>query len=603
MKKKGYVLDRKVFAFILVVSMVLSMMGTGFAETSEPAAKKIVILHTNDIHGRIETDSKEIIGLPKLSALLKQEKAENANTLLLDAGDAFHGQPVVTISRGESMAKIMDLVGYTAMTAGNHDFNYGYERLLELDKMTAFPVLGANVKKSDDTGLLTPYIIQEVDGIKVGIFGLATPETTYKTHPKNVEGLTFGDPVAEAKAVVAELEEKTDVIILLAHLGLDEASEDTSKKIAEEVTGIDVIVDGHSHDALMDGLVVGDTLIASAGEYSKYIGKVELSFAEGQLVEKKAHLLDFKAVEELEEDQAVVGLIASIKEEQDKALAEVIGKTNVKLEGAREKVRVGETNLGNLITDAMLEISDADVAITNGGGIRDSIAAGEITKKNAITVLPFGNIIVTRTVKGADIQAALEHGTKPYPESNGGFPHVAGITFEIDMNKPAGQRVINVAVKGQPLDMEKDYLLATNDFLAAGGDGYTMLANKPVGNDFAALDEALISYIQEKGTGNSASGRITVIEKEVEASEEVVVENDVTAAPTAPVEVQAPAAIEAAPAPAPAAQGDAYVVKAGDVLWKIAKQFGTTWEKLQEMNGLKNPHLIFPGQKLIVPAQ
>ncbi|SHJ92993.1 2',3'-cyclic-nucleotide 2'-phosphodiesterase/5'-or 3'-nucleotidase, 5'-nucleotidase family [Geosporobacter subterraneus DSM 17957] len=598
MREKGHFFGRKLFACLLVLTMVLSMFGTGFADTAETTTKKIVILHTNDIHGRIESDNSTVMGLAKFSAWVKQQKEENPNTLVLDAGDIFHGLPIVTINKGESMAKIMDLIGYDAMTAGNHDFNYGYERLLELDQMTKFPVLGANVKKADGTTLLTPYVIKEVNGVKIGIFGLATPETTYKTHPKNVEGLVFADPVAEAKAMVAELEEKTDMIIFLSHLGMDEASVNTSTKVAQEVKGIDLIIDGHSHHVLQEGKMIGDTLIASAGEYSKYFGKVEVSLSGGKVTGKKASLVDFKALEELAADQEVESLITAIKTAQDKALSEVIGKAAVKLEGAREKVRTGETNLGNLITSAMLNISGADVALTNGGGIRASIEAGDISLKSVVTVLPFGNIVVTRTVKGADIKAALEHGLKPYPEANGGFPHVAGMSFTIDASKPAGERVTNLMVKGQPIELEKEYLLATNDFMAAGGDGYTMLANKPVGNDFAALDEALISYIRGLGTvAGAVEGRITVI-NEIPKTEKVQV----------PVPAPAPAPLPA-PAPVvpqeerPAQQTQSYEVKAGDVLWRIAKQFGTTWEKLQEMNSLKNPHLIFPGQKLIVPAQ
>ncbi|AOT71215.1 5'-nucleotidase C-terminal domain-containing protein [Geosporobacter ferrireducens] len=615
MRKKGYFSGRKLFACLLVLSMVLSMFGTGFADTQESTAKNIVILHTNDIHGRIESDNQAVMGLAKFSAWVKQQKEENPNTLVLDAGDIFHGLPIVTIDKGESMAKVMNMIGYDAMTAGNHDFNYGYERLLELDQMTKFPVMGANVKKADGTSLLTPYIIKEVDGIKIGIFGLATPETTYKTHPKNVEGLVFEDPVTEAKTIVSELKEKADMIIFLSHLGLDESSIDTSKKVAAAVEGIDLIIDGHSHHVLQEGEMVGDTLIASAGEYAKYFGKVELSFAEGKVVAKKASLVDFKALEATEGDQEVEDLIGAIKTEQDQALSEVIGKAAQKLEGAREKVRVGETNLGNLITNAMLEVSKADVALTNGGGIRASIEAGDITLKSVVTVLPFGNIIVTRTVKGADIKAALEHGVKVYPESNGGFPHVAGISFVIDASKPAGERVSDLMVKGQLIDLEKEYLLATNDFMAAGGDGYTMLANKPIGNDFAALDEALISYIRGAETIEGAvEGRITVI-NEAPKAEAAPVES--VAVPTVPQEstgigaaadtktqVAAPTVpVEQKTVEMPASQTKAYEVKPGDVLWRIAKQFGTTWEKLQEMNSLKNPHLIFPGQKLIVPVQ
>jgi len=425
--------------------------------------------------------------------------------------------------------------------------------------------LSANVKKTDGKRLLTPYSIKEVDGFKIGIFGLATPETTYKTHPKNVEGLTFVDPVEEAKVMVAELKGKVDVIVALAHLGMDKSSQDTSIKLAQAVPEIDLIVDGHSHTTLKDGMMVGNTLIASAGEYDKNLGAIQLTFEGKKLIAKKAGLVTKEETEWIADDKDVLNLVNGIKTEQGKVLSQVIGKTAVKLDGEREQVRKGETNLGNLIADAMISVSGADAAITNGGGIRASIEAGDITKGQIITVLPFGNYIVTKKVKGADIKSALELGVKPYPEENGAFPHVSGMTYTIDPSKLAGEKVTSILIKGQPLDINQDYVLATNDFMAAGGDGYTMLADDATANEYPALDEAVISYIQAK----------QVVEPKVEGRI----------------------------AAKPATSTSIYIVKPGDVLWRIAKQYGTTWEKLVEINKLKNPHLIFPGQEIIVPAQ
>jgi 2',3'-cyclic-nucleotide 2'-phosphodiesterase (5'-nucleotidase family) len=212
----------------------------------------------------------------------------------------------------------------------------------------------------------------------------------------------------------------------------------------------------------------------------------------------------------------------------------------------------------------MVYVTGADCALLNGGGIRASIDAGDITKGEIITVLPFGNYIVTQRVTGAEIKAALEHGTRAYPEFSGGFPHVSGIKFVMDIGRQAGDRVLNISVNGQPLDLNKEYVLATNDFIAAGGDTYTMLVDNPILNEYGALDEALIAYIQEKRTVNPAvEGRITVQETKPETKY--------------------------------------YVVKPGDWLIKIAKKFNTTWQKLQELNKLPNPNLIFPGQKIILP--
>ncbi len=561
-------------AIILSLALLLGLLPAAVSAATETTTK-ITLLHTNDTHGRAEESDNDGMGFAKISTLFKQFLAENPNTLLLDAGDTFHGTTFATLQRGESIVNVMNEVGYDAMAAGNHDFNYGYGRLLELEKMAEFPVLSANVKKQDGDRLLKPYVIEEVDGIKLGLFGLTTPETTYKTHPKNVEGLTFADPAEEARVMVAELEAQgVDAIIAVTHLGIDASSTDTSIKVAKEAPGIDVIVDGHSHSTLVEGLQgENDTLIVSAGEYTKNLGVVELEFdADKKLISKKAHLISKEDAAETEPDPAVTGVIEEVKKSQETTLSEVVGKTAVRLDGEREKVRAGETNLGNLITDAMLDVTGADVAMTNGGGIRASIEAGDITKGDIITVLPFGNYIVTKKVTGADLKAALENGASAYPETKGGFAHVGGMSYAIDASKPAGQRIHSVKVGGKALDLKAGYMLATNDFMAAGGDEYTMFKDHPIAGEYPALDEALIAYIQKLGeVGPKVEGRIK-----------------------ATAQQGAPGGGEAQPA----AAAEVYVVKKGDTLWKIGIDHGTTWQELAKINKLKNPHLIYPGQKI-----
>lgn len=507
--KKGYI--------ALVSAMVISSGFSGaFAVKAEgntdANTKKITILHTNDSHGRAIEGEFDGMGFAKLSTLVKQYESKNPNTLLLDAGDTLHGTTFATLSKGESIVNVMNKVGYDGMAAGNHDFNYGYERLMELKDKMLFPLLSANVRKQDGNQLLKPYEIKEVDGLKLGIFGLSTPETHYKTHPKNVEGLSFTDPVKEAQAMVAELKaQKVDMIIAVTHLGIDESSTDTSIKVAKGAPGIDLIVDGHSHSTLVEGLKgENDTLIVSAGEYTKNLGVVELTFENNELKSTTAGLITKEQTAAIEEDPAVKEVIDEIQTAQEEILSEVIGKTAVKLDGEREQVRAGETNLGNLITDAMVDMTGADMAITNGGGIRASIGEGEITKGDVITVLPFGNYIVTKKLTGAQIKAGIENGVNAYPDAKGAFPHVSGLTFVIDASKAAGSRVQDMKIKGAPVEMNKEYLVATNDFMASGGDEYTSFKDSAIVNEFPALDEALVAYIQKIGTVNTkAEGRIT----------------------------------------------------------------------------------------------
>jgi len=498
---------------ILIVGNEVSGTVSVYEAVEKAKTKTITILHTNDSHARVFEGKYDGMGFAKLATLIDQLRLEKEHTLLLDAGDTFHGTTFATLEQGSSIVKIMNKIGYDAMAAGNHDFNYGYKRLLELSGMTNFPVISANVIY-EDTGelVLPPYTIKTINGVKLGIFGLSTPETHFKTHPKNVEGLKFTDPVEAARKMVSELKaQNVDVIIALTHLGTDASSTETSIKVAEGAPGIDLIVDGHSHT--VDDLENSGTLIVSAGEYLKNLGVVELTFDENnKLIDREATRITKEEAQDVTPHTDVEALINEIQSNQEKILSEEIGTTNVKLDGERELVRTGETNLGNLITDVMLEVTGADVAITNGGGIRASIDKGPITKGEVITVLPFGNYIQTMEVPGKVIKEALENGVSAYPEPKGAFPHVAGMTFAIDPNKPAGERVHSVKVNGKPLDMKETYTLATNDFLAAGGDEYTMFEGYKT-NDFPALDEAVIHYIQKvKTVEPKVEGRIVIAE-------------------------------------------------------------------------------------------
>lgn len=575
---------RKRISWMLMLALIISLFSFGYADTA--AGTKLVILHTNDTHARILESKNDGMGFAKLATEIAQIRAANPNVLLLDAGDTLHGQTFATLTKGENIIKLMNLLKYDAMTPGNHDFNYDQNQLVALSAKMSFPLLSSNVKKSDGTPLFTPSVIKEIGGLKVGLFALSTPETAYKTHPNNVAGLTFADPVAEAKAMVAELQDKTDVIVCLSHLGLDEGSEFTSKKVAEAVPGIDVIVDGHSHTVLKEGLKVGTTLIGQTGDYDKNLGIIEITVSGGKVSDSKASLFTKEQGAALTPDPAMTALIADL-DKSNKAITDVkVGSTAVVLDGERGKVRRGETNLGNLITAAMLDATGADVAFTNGGGIRASIDAGDITKGEIITVLPFGNYVVVKNVTGQDLLDALELGVGKYPEENGPFPHVAGITFTFDAGKPAGTRILSATAKGSPIDPKATYVLATNDFMAAGGDGYKMFADDKIKGEFPALDEIVTTYLTKVGSVSpTVDGRVKVVGTPV-AKPEV---KPAPPAPAVPVTVPAP--------------GASYTVKANDVLWKIAAQFKVDWKALASFNQLKDPNLIIPGQVLMIPVQ
>jgi len=561
--------SNKFLAVLLAMTLVFSSFGGFFTFAEETAEEETVIyiLHTNDMHGRVEYGKYDGMGFDKVAALVNQFRAENDNVLLFDAGDVAHGMPIATVSEGALVMNVMNVMGYDAMVPGNHDFNYGSDRLLELAEMADFPILAANLDVTE-TGesFLEGYKIIEVAGLKIGVFGLTTPETLFKSHPKNTEGLTFVDPVASAKKMVEMLEPQTDLIVALSHLGLDESSavNETSKGVAEQVEGIDLIVDGHSHTELPEGLLVNDTLIVQAKEYNKFVGLVKITIdAEGNATMEASLLTKDEGVA-LDADPEVRAAIDAEVAKQAEMLAEVVGKTSVDLQGAREYVRTGETNLGNFLADAMKWKAGADVALTNGGGIRDSVAAGDITREDLIKVAPFGNLVQAISVSGENLLAALNNGASGYPSAHGAMAHVSGITYTIDPTKPVGERVLNVMINGEKLDLEKMYSVATNDFIAAGGDKYSMFADAEVLGEYGVLDGAMIEYLEEKGTiAPQVEGRITVLPAETE---------------------------------------EYYTIMAGDFLWKIARAHNTTWEELAMRNRLNNPHLIYAGAKLVVPV-
>jgi 5'-nucleotidase / UDP-sugar diphosphatase len=490
--------------FVGALALVAALFMAGCASNpagSPPAQTKITIVHTNDIHARA-VENKAELGYTRIGTIVKQIRAENPNTLVLDAGDTFHGLPFANLERGASIAKLMNAVGYDYMTTGNHDYNYGQDRLLELSKEIKFPILAANVYK-DGKRLFKPYAIRKIAGVKIGIFGLATPETYYKTDPKNIVGITFADPIEEARKMVAELDPKTDIIICLSHIGMDKSSNPRSVDIAKAVPGIDVIIDGHSHSSLETCIAENDsrTLIASAGEYGRAVGVVDILVGPDHKIEmREARSITAANSPDLVGDPEIKAVVDGIVAAQKPLLSEKVGATSVLLLGLRDNVRTSQTNLGTLIANGMISATGADVALTNGGGIRDSIAAGDITKGDIFRVMPFGNYIVTIQVTGADIVAALENGVGKLPASDGRFPHVAGMTYTLDVSKPAGSRISDVKVKGAPIDLAKTYVLASNNFTAAGGDEYNMFKGRKLVNEYPSDAEVFMAYLRKIGT-------------------------------------------------------------------------------------------------------
>ncbi|MGL5098989.1 MAG: bifunctional metallophosphatase/5'-nucleotidase, partial [Fusobacteriaceae bacterium] len=360
----------KILGLAALVLSVQACTNNGFA--GEKAKDyELVIAHVNDVHGRAMEAKYDGMGYSRVATLVENLKKDSANknVIFLDAGDSLHGTNFATLERGDSIAKILDKMDLLAMAPGNHDFNYGQERLREIDNNTKFQVLAANVFNQEGKYLTKPHMIKEVDGVKVGILGLATPETLYKTNPNNVKGLTFENPVTATERAVGELKAMgAEYIIVLSHLGDDESTEPGLRSDAvAHVKGVDLIIDGHSHTLLKEKKMVNGVPIVQTGDYNKNLGVIKIDFDDlkkgldpvtYELILKETAVgkkgEDGKVVGGVEENKEIKEFIDDIKDKQKAVTEVVIGKTGVKLEGDRDLVRTGETNLSNLIGDAMV---------------------------------------------------------------------------------------------------------------------------------------------------------------------------------------------------------------------------------------------------------
>jgi len=528
------------------------------------------IMHVNDTHGRVDAGKYDGMGLARVSTIVKQTRAEDPNVLFLDAGDTIHGTVFASLTKGESVIRVMNEMGYDAMTTGNHDYNYGLDRIEKLQNTMNFPVLVSNLTYKD-TGekAFKPYTIKILpNGVRIGIFGLATPETAYKTNPTNVEAVTFDDPIAAAKESVTALKARgVNYIIALSHLGIDEDSIYTSIKVAQEVDGIDLIVDGHSHTTLEDGMWVKETLIVQSGFYDKNLGEVTVKLNKDGSKEEIAKLFTKKyAMENIKKDPAITAIVDEVNKENEKITSVVVGETPVILDGERNDVRAGETNLGDMITEAVLAKTGAEGVITNGGGIRASIQKGTITRGDIISVLPFGNYVIVKEISGQDLKDAIENGIQSYPDTRGAFPHVAGFTFKFDPMNEVGNKVYDITFNdGEKLDLARTYKIATNDFMAVGGDKYTSLKGKKTVNEYEGLEEILGEYIKTNGITH------TIVDGRAFAGEKV--KKRLT-----------------------------YTIQPEDTLRKISKKVGIDIDiLLKENKNIINPNIIFIGEKLVLP--
>ncbi len=514
---------------------------------AQDASFNLTIMHTNDVHGAYGPydaglDATTDGGAARQMTVINQIRAEDGNSILLDGGDRFTGTLFHQQWRGEEAARIMNAMKYDVMTVGNHEFDNGDDTLVKFVDALEFPIVtsdvtfGANLNEK-----IKPYAIVEVGEQQIGVIGLTPPDTGILSSPG--PDITFSDDlVGTMQPIIDDLTgQGINKIILLTHIGLS-----VDEALAAELSGVDVIVGAHSHTLLGNAYTAAEgpypvvvtgkdgnnVYIVQAGSSLRYMGRLNVTWdAEGIVTSAAGDTILLSRY--IAPDADMTALVDELRTPISELTAQIIGQSGVFLVGDRSVCRVAECNLGNLITDAMRAYSGAQIAITNGGGIRSNVPVGadipedlafaeplDVTQGDVLTVLPFGNVVAYFELKGADVIAALENGVSQVEAGAGRFPQVSGIRFSWDGSKEAGSRIVSVEVEGEDgtftaIDPEATYTVVTNDYMRRGGDGYSVFGENAINpyDGGSPLDLVLGDYIKANSpVAPAVEGRITRVD-------------------------------------------------------------------------------------------
>ena len=512
---------KKILLMVIVLTILLSGSPVVFG------VERVTILSTNDHHGHFMANAQGEYGMAARMTLVErirnEVEAAGGHLLLLSGGDINTGTPESDFLKAEPDIRAMNLMGYTAMAVGNHEFDKGCEVLQQQMKWADFPFLSANVFRAKSRkSAFTPYIITSLGALRVAIMGLSTPDTPMMTRRENVTGLIFEDPVMAARKLMPALQSQSDVIIVVSHLGFYKKGyhgagyhgSPGDKTLAREVNGIDFIVGGHTHNALTSPCRINHTLIVQAGEWGKYLSRTDLEYSpEKGLVLKDYHLIPINLKEKkasanpagpagdapsqtnIPPHAQMTALLDPYAAKLQKQFAKQIGTVDGCFQGDRDVIRTQETHLGNLVTCAMASIASCDIAICNSGGIRDSLAKGPVTFRDVIKIHPFGNTVHQVTLTGSELKAYLKK-VLAFPAGHGGFAQIWGVCATLK----TGQ-LMNLSIKGKPVEDGASYKVALNDFIATGGDGYPDLSGHISCVDTGyTVDQAIIALFERKKT-------------------------------------------------------------------------------------------------------
>ncbi len=495
------------------------------ANSTSPNTHRVTILHTNDIHGHLESwqgwdgelAGKTVGGLDRLAAHVSEVRTAVGKdcVLLLDAGDTIGDTGVAAETEGRAVIETMNSIGYDAMVIGNHEPDFTAGKLRARIAEARFPVLAANiVNRSSDKLFTKPYIIRETGGVKVGILGLAYPNTPLTSVKKNVENLRFREAVETAREYVPKMRrEGAEIIVALTHLGLG-----ADKGLAQRVSGIDVIIGGHSHNRMKDALKVGSTLIVQAGAHGSDLGRLDLTVEQGRITSHRRTLIP---IIDGESEPAVAGVIQQQSAPHESAMNERVGRASNLIARAHTianqepETRDGESPADSLFADAIRETTKTEIAFLPGVGYGVAIQPGDITAAELRNLIPHDSAVWTMQITGAQIRTVLEQSienftTKDTRKKVGGMIQVSGLRFSFDPNARNGRRVRDITVGNQPLASRRRYAVAVNALLAEGGHNYQDFVRGTDRREMGKQYEIVRGWMTQRGEVSAPpTGRIT----------------------------------------------------------------------------------------------
>lgn len=478
---------------VVLVLLVMSVTMAGICVYGDDSkfSGEIQIISTTDTHGYAESDSSSM-GYAKMTAVINQLRNENINTLVFDSGDTYEGMIYANAHKGKSVVPVVKAIGYDAMVTGNHEYSYGIEALKELTEEAGIPMVVSNVTDIDDNYIFNEYVIKDINGFKIGIMGLIGENTPNQTLPQNTQGLKFNDVEDSARKTINKLKsEDVNYIIALTHLGSAETEGYASINLANNVDGIDLILDGHSH-VVNEGTIYNDTLLVASGYYTKSIGVIKLKIYNNEVIDERVNMMNAVVYEDIEPDEEVENIVEGYKAEYKKMLDNKICQTETFWNGEKYMVRNRETNLGRLIAESYIAKTGADIGLTNGGGVRASIEPGEVTIEDVYNTQPFGNYLVTKKISGQGVYDILE--TSLEQKGSGEFLQAAGI--KVYCNEGKIQKI--TLSDGTEIDKNTEYIVGTSNYVATHNLFPELKLAEEI-NHYGTDYEATVEYIQKYG--------------------------------------------------------------------------------------------------------